>query len=62
MIDPADVPTINAILTAYGVDNLLDPAEYALMLQELQDRETIMINDLGPRIWAKNLDRIIKQK
>ena len=42
---PEDVPTINAILVDYGINNLLDPADFADLLAELQNREEILRND-----------------
>jgi hypothetical protein len=61
-MSPEDIPTINAILVEYGVSNLLDPEDFASMLEELKNRENAMVTDLGPRIWARNLDRIVSEK
>ena len=62
MTDPADIPTIREILEDYGVDDFLSSELYAELKARLEARENAMVSDLGPRLWAKHLDRIITEK
>lgn len=58
MVDPADVPTIRQILEDYCGPELFGFPE---MVARLEERENIMVTEIGPRLWAKELDRIIEQ-
>lgn len=61
-MNPEDVPTIETILTDYGVNDMLDSGKFADLLAELQNRELTMVTDIGPKfIYAKGLDNIINQ-
>lgn len=44
-MDAADVPTIESTLRSYGVDYLLTSTEFDDFLDELRNRENIMIVD-----------------
>ncbi|KAI4218579.1 MAG: hypothetical protein L6R40_008767, partial [Gallowayella cf. fulva] len=62
MVDPADIDTIRTILANYGVDDLVGPALFESLASELENRENIMVTEIGPRLWAKGLDTIIDQR
>lgn len=49
MIDPADVPTIESILRGYGLDDMLTLNEFETLLDELRNRENILVTDLNPK-------------
>lgn len=47
MIDPSDVPTIEQILDDYSVSDYLDPNQFQALLDELKNRENIMVTDFA---------------
>lgn len=61
-MSPEDIPTVEQILTDYGVDDLLDSSDFAKLLAELQNRESVMVTEIGPLIaYRDGLDNIINQ-
>jgi len=60
-IDPADIPTIRHMLEDYGVDDYLTPANFENLVASLEERESIMIKELGPEVYRLGLDRIISE-
>ena len=58
-MDASEIPTIDDIVADYAD---MDDPMIQEMINRLRDRESAMVVDLGPRIWAKGLDRIINER
>jgi hypothetical protein len=65
MLDAADQPTIDEILTDYGIADLLGEREYANLMAALENRDNIMRTDAAKyeakKIFMAALDKIIKE-
>lgn len=56
-MEAADVNSIEGILNQYVGDGLLEPYEFARLLQELQHRESVMIEDALSQAERKRITK-----
>lgn len=65
MLEPAEQPTIDEILSDYGIADLLGEREYANLMAELENRDNVMRTDAAKheakKIFMAALDKIIKE-